>query len=207
MTNRRNFVKLSLAAALTIPLGACANNPPVAGETAQLGFENLAPVRLNVATVVLRTAYQSPLSAPNAEHLFAVTPGAAMMNWARRRLRAGGGAGNPFTAEFVIEDAKVLETGLAKTTGLRGLLTYEPTARYDATAVARLTIKSADPGASQGEVLVTVQRSIDVRENATLVEREDAWFGLTEALMADFNAQMETQIQKYLARWLDGPGL
>lgn len=205
MINRRHFVRLTVGVCFAVALAACASQAPIAGPVPEVGFQHLSPIHLNVSSVEMRSAYQSPLKTPNAEHLFPTSPAKAMMNWAKRRLQSFGAPGSG-AATFVIEDASVIETKLDKSKGLKGMFTYEPTARYDATAVARLTIKSAH-GEAQGEVRVSATRSVEVRENATLAEREKAWFEMTEALMGDFNTQMENQLQAHLARWLDGPGL
>lgn len=189
-----------------LALSGCATDSPIAGPVPEVGFQHLAPVRLNVSNIEVKSTYQSPMKAPNAEHRFSTTPAQAMMGWAKSRLQAAGGPNSGAIATFVIEDAKVIETTLQKTKGFKGLFTYEPTERYDATALARLTIINGDNGSS-GEVEVSAVRSVEVSENASLSEREQAWFKLTEALMADFNAQMEKQINGHLARWLETPGL
>jgi len=209
MIKRRDFVKLSasaaFAAALPAALTACATDSPIAGPVPEVGFQHLSPISLKVSRVEVQSAYQSPMKAPNAEHRFPTSPAQAMTNWANRRLQAVGEADSG-VATFVIEDAAVVETKLDKTKGLKGMFTYEPSERYDAVAVARLTVKDGQNGA-HGEIKVSASRSVEVRENATLAEREKAWFEMIEALMADFNAQAENQIQAHLPRWLDSPGL
>jgi len=205
MMNRRNFVKLTASAAFAAVLSACATDTPIAGPVPEVGFQHLPPINLNVARVEVQTAYQSPMKAPNAEHRFPTPPAQAMVNWAGSRLKAVGGPDSG-VATFVIENASVIETKLDKSKGFKAMFTYEPSERYDATAVARLSIVNGQNGAA-GEVKVSANRSVEVRENATLSEREKAWFEMTEALMADFNVQVESQINAHLPRWLDGPGL
>ena len=39
-------------------------------------------------------------------------------------------------------------------------------------------------------------------ENLTLNEREEVWFEMVEALMADLNAELEANIQEHLGRFL-----
>lgn len=202
MMKRRAF--LTLGGALLV--AACATDTPIAGPVPQVGFQHLEPIRLMVADVKLSNGYQSPLKAPNAEHRFATSPAQAMLAWAKSRLQAVGDPQSEATARFVIEEASVIETKLKKSEGFTGMFTYEPTERYDATIRARLSIQGGLNGGG-GEVLVSAQRSTEVSENATLAEREQAWFAMTEALMTDFNAQMETEVNGYLARWLHTPGL
>ena len=202
MIDRRQFFGLAAAALLA----ACASDAPISGPVPEIGFQHLTPIRLTVSHIERLSEYQSPLKAPNAEHLFTTSPQRAMRNWSSRRLVPVGGPGSGAVAKFVIEDASVIETKLDTTKGLKGMLTYEPSERYDATATARLSIEDVNNGHS-GEIRVTATRSVEVRENATLAEREKAWFDMTEALMRDFNTQMEQEIQGYLARWLETPGL
>ena len=45
-------------------------------------------------------------------------------------------------------------------------------------------------------------RSITTPEGATLNDREKIWFETTEALMADFDDEMERQIRRHLGTWL-----
>jgi len=206
MMKRRTFICAMVGLPAGLALGACASDQPIPSPVAQVGFQHLPTIRLNVADVRMRSEYKSPLKAPNVEHLFATPPEHALLDWADTRLIAAPGAGTQAIAEFVVEDAHVIETKLPKTEGLKGMFTYEPTERFDARVDARLEISGGADGAT-GQVRVTSERSIEVSENATLAEREQAWMELLERLMADFNAQMDTEIQGYLARWLETPGL
>ncbi len=181
-------------------LSACASDEPIAGPVPEVGFQHLSAIQFNVAKINVANAYQSPMKMPNVEYLFPTSPAQAMNAWAGARLKAGG-ANTSAVAAFTIEDASVIETRLDKTEGLKGYFTYEPAERYDASAQARLTIQNPANGAS-GEVRVSAKRSIEVREDATLAEREQAWFNMIEALMADFDAQMEKQVRAHLMRWV-----
>jgi len=198
MTNRRQFL-LGMTSALA--LAACAKDQPIPGPVPQIGFAHLAPLQFRVQRVDVSSAYKSPLAAPNAEHRMPTPPERAMFDWALARLKAAGGADVPAVATFTVEDAKVIETKLQKSGGLKNMFTYQPSERYDARAAASLTI--ADPASGAGGSLrVIAQRSIEVPENATLAEREQAWLELVEKLMADFNGQMESQIAAHLGPWL-----
>jgi len=209
MKNQRHALNFVAALALCGALAACATDTPIAGPVPKVGFQHLAPIRLTVGSINVINAYKSPLKAPNAEHRFPTSPAQALEAWAQSRLRTSAATtakGQSAVAAFIIDEASVIETKLKKTEGFKGMFTYEPTERYDATVTARLTIRNGENGMS-GDVRVTAARSVEVRENATLSEREQAWFSMTESLMGDFNAQMEKQINGYLARWLETPGL
>lgn len=203
MMNRRRFLKTvsSFAfgsTALTV-LAACATDEPLPGPVPTVGFSHLPPLNLAVGRVDVKSAYKSPMSAPNAEHRMPSPPERALFDWGLARLKAAGGGDNPAVAEFVIEDASVVETKLEKSEGFSGLFTYEPEERYDAQAVARLTVEGPQ---GSGAIRVTANRAIEVRENATLAEREQKWVELVENLMADFNTQMEQQVAAHLGAWL-----
>lgn len=201
MMNRRHFI-ITAATALgaTLSLSACAASEPIASPVAQVGFAHLPVLTFNVARVDVVSHYKSPMHAPNAEHRMPAPPERALFDWALARLKSSGGASS-MVATFVIEDAAVIETKVEKTPGFKALFTHEVTERYDARAVASLTIKGP-AGQGSGSVRVSSTRSIEVREDATLAEREQAWVELVEAMMADFNAQMEIEIATYLAAWL-----
>lgn len=201
MMKRNQFLTVAAAAfGAVLALSACATEQPIAGPVPQVGFSHLSPITFKVARVEVDSAYKSLMQAPNAEQRMPTQPERAMLDWALARLKAGGAAG-PAVAKFVVEDAAVIETKLTKTKGFKGLLTYEPAERYDARAAASLTVENAATGSS-GVVQVTATRSIEVRENATLAEREQAWVELVENLMADFNTQMEIQIRTHLTDWI-----
>lgn len=197
MINRRHVLAFLAFAPL---LGACATEHPLPGPVPKVGFAHLPPLSFNVANVEVTSAYASPMVAPNAEHRMPSPPERAMSDWAMTRLKAAGDAGSSGTATFTITDASVIETKLAKTGGVKGMFTYQPAERYDAKASANLKID--DVSGAGGSISVTAARSIEVSENATLAEREQAWVELVEKLMADFNTQMEQQITAHMTPWL-----
>jgi len=195
-----------LGLTLSVGLSACVKDQAIGGPVPEVGFQHLTKIQLNVAEVNVKSNYKGRMQSPNVEHRFITSPERAMFDWALTRLVATGGKDYPAIADFVIEDASVLEVKIEKTEGFKAMFTYEPTTRYDANAVATFSIKNPVNGAS-GNVRIAAKRSIEVSENATLAEREQVWMTLVESLMADFNTQMDVQIQGYMARWVATPGL
>ena len=195
MFTRRAILMLGTAAIVS----GCATDTPIAGPIPELGFQHLPPMFLNVGRVQVKNEYIAPMKAPNAEHRFPTPPAQAMASWAKSRIQPVGGSANPAVATFVIEQASVEEVVLKKTEGFKGLFTYEPTERYDAHCIGRLEI--VDEGGAKGNVRVESMRSVEVSENATLAEREKAWFEMIEKLMGDFNTQMDEQIVTHLGAW------
>ncbi len=163
-----------------------------------LTYSHLRPLVFDVGSVAIALDYQAPLAAPNVDHLFPVPPAEGLRRWLSGRVKSGGGDGD---VRFVITDASVIETRLALKKGLTGAFTKEQSERYDARIEAVLEIRDGG-GARLGFAEANVTRSTTVREDANINERELAWFKLTEALMKDFDAEMEKSIRRHLIKWL-----
>ena len=179
----------SLVAALCLALAACAP-APARPTYPDLHFTERPPLRLDVASVDVRNDYQMPFRAPNVEHDFPVSPGHAAENWARDRLKPVGRDGR---AVFAIRDASVVEIELPKEGGITGALTTAPAQRYDMRLEASVQI--LDRGGEARSATAQVTRSQSVLEGITPNERDQAWYSMTQAAMADFDRQMETEIR------------
>lgn len=189
---RRPF---SLAAlVLAAALAACAT-PPEENRFAQLTYDHLPAIKLDVAGIRVVDAYQPPLEPPYIEHEVPVKPADAAQNWARDRLVA---TGEDRTAVFTVETASITEERLETEGGISGLFTSEPTERYEARIRVRLQV-----GGTGDEIAVEARRTTSVMEGASLNDRERAWYELVEKTMNDLNAQLETSIRKHLARYLE----
>jgi len=175
--------------ALAGVLGACDSAPP-RPTYADIRFTGAPPIRLAVGGIDVSSTFKVSIAPPHVEHLFPVTPAHALENWAHDRLIAAGGAAR---ARFVIIDASVVETELKKgNEGISGVFTKEPAQRYDATLEARLEI--VENGLPVREVTVTATRTQTVLEGITPNEREQAWYDMTKAAMADFDRQISSEI-------------
>ena len=92
------------------------------------------------------------------------------------RLRPGGDEG---WAEAVIRDASATETALQRTEGIRGAFTTDQTERYD--AIIAIDVRIFDPaGKELAYASATARHSRTVAEDATLNDRERAWYGMTD---------------------------
>ncbi len=187
------LVVLALAGAVS----AC-TVPPPEQVYQQLTYGHLGTIRLDVAAVEIVEVYEPPLTPPNVEHEFPITPAAAARRWFEDRLEAVGAAG---LALAVVREASVVEVPLKKTTGLTGLVTKDQSERYDAKLVMEIEIRSA-VGDRAAFVRAVATRSRSVPEDITLNDREKVYFELTEALMNDINAQLLNQINQHLVKYL-----
>lgn len=190
----RRAVITGLAAAAAGSLAGC-NTPPSRYEFPELTYAHLPPIRLDVAVVDVVDSYHPPMMEPNVEHLFPVPPARAMERWARDRLVA---AGNNGAALFTILRADVIEVPLERTTGIKGVFTVDQSYRYDASLEIRLDAENTS-GLRRGTITAQARRSQTVAEDMTLNERERLWFEMTELLMRDIGAEIEKNIDKYLA--------
>ena len=168
------------------------------GGFSEITFEHRPKLTLDVAAVQVDTRFRASLAAPNVEHLVPAPPDRALQRWARDRLRAAGRGGS---ARFEILDAAVVEERLPVTRGLRGAFVSEQSERYTARAEARLTVFD-DRGNLLASATANATRATTVAEDATLSEREKAWFELTEALMGIFDAEMERVTRRFLGGFL-----
>jgi len=190
---RRSLLPASLAAlALVGVLVACDTAPP-RPTYPDIRFTSAPPIRLAVGGVDIRSDFKPTFRSPNVEHLFPVPPARAAENWAHDRLQAAGG---PQRARFTIQDASVKETELPKKSGITATFTKEPAEQYDATLSCTLEIVD-DHGVPLRSVAVKVTRSRSVLEGITPNERDQAWYDLTKALMADFDQQMSAEISAH----------
>ena len=189
---RRYFISL-----LLVFLAAC--ETPVATQTLpELTYGHLSKFTLDVADVAVAAKYLPPMKAPNVDHLFATPPGKALRRWAADRLKAGGRRGS---ARFLIVNAQVKEVPLKLDKSFTGAFTKQQSRRYEATVEVSLEILD-DKGFRKGFANARVSRSRTMREDASINDRERLWFDLTDALMQDFNAELEKNIRQYLGGYL-----
>jgi hypothetical protein len=181
-----------VALALVGMLTACDTAPP-RPTYPEIHFTGAPAIRLAVAGVDIQNTFKPTFRSPNVEHLFPVPPARAAENWANDRLQAAGGAQR---ARYTIQEASVTETELKKKTGLTATFTKEPAEQYDATLRVTLEIVDAH-GLAVRTIAVKATRSQGVLEGITPNERDQTWYDLTKALMADFDQQMSSEISAH----------
>jgi hypothetical protein len=178
-------------------LAGCETAVPENG-SAEITFLHLKPIRLNVVDLQITTAPGAAIDPRGVSARFPTPPIRAMNRWAQDRLRAAGPRG---VARFTIHTARVSETPLNVDTGIKGLFKTELSERYTANVEGSLEI--LDPnGLRRARVVAKAERSATIREDTTVNERRERLFKLVEDLMADFNNQMETNIDRYMVEYL-----
>ena len=194
----RIVIRPALIGIAVIPLLAACETTPPPSTFPELSYGHLAPLRLDVKSLEVVSEYAAPLAPPHVEHEFPWPPADVLARWARDRLQP---VGERDTARFIIHDARVTETALVKETGFKAVFTRQQSERYDAVVEATLEIRA--PGTpARGHAAARVTHSTTVSENTSVNERKRIWFRMTEALMADFNTEMERNIRRYLVNWM-----
>jgi len=189
--------RTALAGLSGLILAGC-TTPSPAPEYPELTFKHLPPIRLDAASMEIVEEFKSPFAAPNVEHLMPVSPAAAMRRWAMDRLVPVGSGGR---IVFTIADAGVIETKLAPTPGVRGVVTKDQSERYDAKLQVRISVDGGD-NRRRGDVSAEAMRSRTVIEGLSLNEREKIWFQMSEDLIMDMNGELETAIRSFLQPFL-----
>lgn len=189
----RRFYSILVFSVMAMGLAAC--QPPGKPKYPDITFEHLPPIELNVAEIVINTPYQEPLEPPHVGELFPVSPSRAARRWAEDRLRATGKNG---TVTVTIIESGAVETELKRTTGVTGLLTRDQSQSYE--VMIEISVEAMDPvGPRAGSASIRVTKKTSVAEDATLNERQETWYKLTQGAMNNFNAAMEKQIGKTLS--------
>jgi hypothetical protein len=178
-------------------LGGC-DTPATRPVFPDIHFTELPRLRLDVAAIDIKDEFQPSFREPNVEHLFPVTPEHAAENWAKDRLQAVGTTGR---ARVRIINASVKEVELPKTQGLTGAFTTDQAERYDAAIEMSIDILN-DRGFAERTVSAGATRSQSVAEGITPNDREQVWYNMTKALMADLNQNLEKQMRDYFGNYL-----
>ncbi len=165
-------------------------------EFEDIRFSEQAAIRLDVAQIKIDDRYRAPLSAPNVEHKFPIPPVLVLKNWARDRLQAVGVNG---TATLVIFDASVIEEKLTKKTGLTAFFTNQQSERYNGHLKIVLQIQKNN---SQGRIEAVTVRSQTVAENASLNDRDRAFYQLTKDMIIALDQEAEAKIKQQLTNYL-----
>ncbi|MBH62577.1 MAG: hypothetical protein CL569_09035 [Alphaproteobacteria bacterium] len=188
-------LKLSVLVLLLIGLTSCAVPAPTPTYP-EITFSHLPTIRLNVAEVDIIENYVPPHRAPNVDHLFPITPMAALRQWVVDRIEA---AGQTRRGRVIIEDARVVAVALPVRKGLQGLFYKEQEVRYDAAMEARVEVRS-DRGYRDSFATARVVRSKTVPEEMTLAEKDELFFKLTEDLIKELNSVLEANIREHMGK-------
>ena len=194
---KKHIVFPALALGALLMTSAC-ETPVETQRLPDITFAHLQPFNIDVADIEIINRYKAPLSAPHVEHRLPVSPASALSRWAGDRLKPVGSTGKLLV---IIEDASATENALARDQSLKGKFTKQQTHRYDFAVRATLALMEG-AGIERGTVSGAASRSVTIREDASLNDREKTWFDVLDRLMGDFNSEMDANLRQYLAAWL-----
>ena len=183
---------------LAVAISAC-ETPDPRPIYADITFSHLASIKLDVGALDYIQAYTPPAKFPNVDHLFPLRPSKVARGWAEERLEAVGAISR--IARVTLVNASVVGSALDTTQGIEGVFTIDQAARYDATVEIHIEIVNSQ-GVVEGQASAVAQRSRTAPEQITLNERDQLWFELTEAVMADLDRELEATIGKYLSKYV-----
>ena len=158
-----------------------------------------APMLVNVAEIKVVESYRAPLSRPNVEHEFATPPATAVKQWANSRLKAVGTQG---VLQVSIDDASVREVLLPKTKGLKGLVTDDQDARYDANLRVSLKLYNGVDSISTASGDVILNRSKSINEKATVEDHEKLYDAMVRDMMKAYDAAATERLRQYFSAYL-----
>jgi len=197
--SRRHFLRLAGAALPAAALAACGDAPALP-KLPPLTYASLGRFTFEAERIEVVQEYQPPLAPPNVEHLFQQRPTDVLRQWANDRL-AVTGRGQHYV-RFVIVDARVTETELPRSTGVRATFTNEQAQRYDGRIEAAIEVRQIRGNFRDGFATAAATRSRSVAENITLNERERVWYEMVEQMMQDVNAELDRQVRANMQRFM-----
>jgi len=193
MTAMRKTSAFAAVLIAALGLAACQAATPT-DKLPEMTFRHLAPIPLAVSNIQIESQVPASSDPNNVAHLFPTPPEQALRAWARDRLVARGSGG---TARFVIKRADAVRSSLQTDKGVTGLFKKELSDRYEGHIEAELSLVNA-AGTRRAFVEGRADHAATVREDATLAERRRLMYELVERLMADFNAEIERNINTHL---------
>lgn len=153
------------------------------------------PLRFAVDAITVESAFRQAGAPPFVDHSLALTPEAAVRAYLEQKLQAVGGPGR---LQAVIVDASVREVALETRSGVRGLLTREPGARFDGRV--RVRVERYDgAGNPVGSVGTAASRSRSLPEDVGYAERQRIGYELVQALVDDLATGLAANLRETFA--------
>jgi hypothetical protein len=194
MMKNNNLLLIPVSLLLSLGWLTACDSPPNRQRFADVTFQHLAPLNLDVGSVQVETSYRPADHPEDMGTEYPQAPVEAAAQWARDRLKAVGARGQ---ANFTVVEASATRTPLPRSTGLNAALNKDQSDRYDIAIEVKLEAFNPILGTS-GVVSERVTRSQTVPEDLTLNQTEVVLFNLLDSAMKDLNARLELSIPQYL---------
>jgi len=191
MITRKQLSLLPLISLIIFIIGC---QSPVNQVSPDLTFRHLPAIPLKVAKIKIIYKDDNRISESRVDQRMKTPPREILGQWAKDRLKIGGISN---TATFVILDASIRETKLAKNNTLYNFIKLEASERYDLKIKAQIIIKNNNEQTLASSTS-SASWSQTVREDASYVERQKIWFNMVEKSMKKFDEKMNEAITAYL---------
>lgn len=204
MPSRRNLV-LAGASLSALVLAGC--ETPPADTLPDLTFSNARPLPLDVAELVVedRSAAftgdgNGGLVGDSADDALPEPVAAIVTRWANQRFFAIGQSGS---ARLIIEQASLRRELLARSQGLRGIVTIDQSERFSTGLTVRMALSDFN-SRRDGFAWASVAGSTTVPENATLAQRQSLLFEMVEQAINRLDttlvAEMREKVPAFVMR-------
>lgn len=193
-----NILYLKLLVSLVLVLISTACTPVKTTSLADLTFKHLQPISLKVSNILVVSKASPVEKGATIHHKLHITPHDALKTWAKDRLRS---IGHRRTARFTILDAKIIETNVKNRGDFADLFKLQASEKYDVSVKAKIEIIDIS-GLPIATAVAAADWSQSVREDVSLIERQQVWFNITEKTLNQFNKEMEDAMQLYMAEHL-----
>ncbi len=188
---------IAYLAAICVLAVACAP-APLPLNYPDITYRTVPPLRIDAADVEVVEAYVPPLRAPHVEQDAPIAPSVLLRRWAEQRLEAVGARGY---VRATIRDARIVETRLDTNQTVRDSFTNEQAARFDGRVAMSIELVDAT-GAQRASVQGEAKRTRTLPENATLRERQEILFQMSEDLANDLDEVLEANLRQHFAPYL-----
>ncbi len=192
----RRIIQVIFLGFMAVMLAACAAKVEK-NNFADLTFGHIDPIKLDIADIQIKKAYQPTMSEPYVDHEMPISLMETAVRWANDVVQATGTSGS---AIITISEASVVEEILSKKDGITGTFTTEQSERY--TSKLSIEIKVMDTSGAAANTNATVSRSMTVAEDIKLIDREKVWFSLVEKTTKDMNSKMQENTKKFLSSYI-----
>ena len=177
---RQIILKLSLCLSLSLCIAACSSvDTPMGKPLPELTYSNLNPYSVFGGSVLVRESHKENAVAQTQN--FVIAPDALLHRYAMNRFFTEGG---PQKMVFDIRKASVKHD--VKETGVMGFVSGSDKDIYYLDILIAMSVVKLD-GSLNKPYTITIQRELEVSQNASIAEREFAQFEFLEKAMTDID--------------------
>lgn len=150
------------------------------------------PFVFQANSISFRSEFIERFDYPRVEHLFPVSITDSLLQWGKDRIKIRKGSGGK--VEYIVLEARATETPLKTEKGVKDLFYKDREFRYDLFAVVKINVK--DKLGVEKTLVAKIEKWGVTLEGLSLIEREEAWYQLTEELLQRLDSFFSSEIPK-----------